>query len=361
MTTASSAREESSLADTRHRVTASNVEDASLKTAVAETVTPEVRRSLLRRHGQHTLAYASLHQDGIEHQGDKRGIVAVTRKWGTTHVIGDPIAPAEHVPTLLSNVIEENHSVSFWQLSRSTAEILSSFGFHINEMGYDTRIDLPAFNLEGGQMQNLRMGVNRLEKLGYSVCERDASEVDLDSVVQVSSRWRRTRTQKRREMTVINRPVRFDDEEDVRRFYLYDPAGRVTGFLFCDPIYRENRIVGFSTANRRIDPDCDPKVGIGLVCAAIETFKSEGVEKLRLGLSPLAGIQDKDLPSNRFIRFQFVTVYRNRLINAWFFPMQGHAEHKRSFRSVQEPCYFASTVRLNTFRFAAFLKRIGVW
>jgi phosphatidylglycerol lysyltransferase len=329
--------------------------------AGAESSRRDTHLTLLRRHGQHTLAYASLHQDGMEVQGDENGIVAVTRKWGTTHVIGDPIAPPERVPALLRNVIEHNRHVSFWQVSRSTAEILCGLGFSVNEMGYDTIIDLPTYDLEGSQKRNLRMGVNRLARLGYSVREFEASKVDWDSVVRVSERWRRTRTQKRREMTVINRPARFEHEEDARQFYLCDPEGHIAGFLYCDPIYRDNRIVGFSTANRRIDPACDPKLGIALVCAAIMTLKAEGFERLTLGLSPLAGIRDGDLPSNRLVRFQFRMVYRSRIINSWFFPVQGHAEHKRSFGGIRETCYFASSARFNTFRFAAFLKRIGVW
>jgi phosphatidylglycerol lysyltransferase len=328
---------------------------------VSEPANPELCRTLLRRYGRHTLAYASVHQDGIEHYGDGRGIVAIVRKWGTTHVIGDPLAPAEEIPALIRRVIDDNRSVSFWQVSDPTAAILSGIGFRINELGYDTRIDLSSYTFGGSDKRNLRMGINRLQKLGFSVREQNHIEVDRDAVVRVSEKWRRTRTQKRREMTVVNRPVRFDEEEDVRRFYLYDPEGTVTGFLFCDPLYRDNRIIGFSTSNRRIDPACDPKLGFGLVCAAIDAFKGEGLERLTLGLAPLADIQDGDFPSNRFVRFQFNTMYRSRLINAWFFPMKGHAEHKRSFRGIREPCYFASTARLNTFRFAAFLKLIGVW
>src|SRR5260370_7475909 len=49
-----------------------------------------------------------------------------------------------------------------------------------------------------------------------------------------------------------SRPV-FDQEEDVRKFVAYDKEGKVAGFVFYDPMYRDGNVFGYSANISRCD------------------------------------------------------------------------------------------------------------
>lgn len=84
-------------------------------------------------------------------------------------------------------------------------------------------------------------------------------------------------------------------------------------FAFFDPIYKGGEVVGYLCSAKRRLPEADTLVGYAILHRAIRTFQNEGKATLSFGLSPLCGIEDKELSSNRLVSFGFRAVYRSRL------------------------------------------------
>jgi lysylphosphatidylglycerol synthetase-like protein (DUF2156 family) len=146
---------------------------------------------------------------------------------------------------------------------------------------------------------------------------------------------------KNREMTFLTRPAILDDEVDVRKFFTFDRRGSLQAFAFFDPIYRAGEVVGYLSSAKRRLPEADSLVGYAILRQAIRTFQAEGKVILSLGLSPLCGVEDRELSSNRLVSFGFRAVYRSRLFNELIYPLQGFAAHKGSFCGSAEQTYCA--------------------
>jgi lysylphosphatidylglycerol synthetase-like protein (DUF2156 family) len=258
----------------------------------------------------------------------------------TAMVLSDPVAPPEHRADLIRRFLAQHRDACFCQASRSTAELLTPLGFLVNEMGYETRIDLSAYDFSGQKRRNLRKAKSKMEKLGYATREGALSSVDLNELKAVSTAWRRTRTVRRREVSFINRPLVFVEEPDVRRFFTFDAGGRLAAFGFFDPVYAGGVVTGYSISTRQ-RLDVDFMVGHALKRCAIEAFQKEGRKWAHLGLSPLAGIRDREFQYNWVTRRAFAFVYRNRAFNRFFYPLRNHAAHKRQFDGIVEQTYFA--------------------
>src|SRR5205807_7142930 len=78
------------------------------------------------------------------------------------------------------------------------------------------------------------------------------------------------------EITFLVRPVVFEDEPDVRKFFTFDQDGQLKAFAFFDPVYEEGEVVGYLCSTRRRLPEADSLVGYAQMRHAIETFQQEG-------------------------------------------------------------------------------------
>jgi lysylphosphatidylglycerol synthetase-like protein (DUF2156 family) len=305
------------------------------------TVGADVRLGLLRQHGNFALAYSAAFQAEMDYFGDQRGFLAYKRIGATALVLSDPIAPLGKCDDLICRFMHENGDVCFWQASRPVAEILESHGFSVNEMGVETRIELNGYDFDGPRKRNFRRALNRAAAFGYVTAERSVASLNRQELRTVSERWRQTRRVKNREMTFLTRPVVLDDEIDVRKFFTFDREGRLQAFAFFDPMYEDGDVVGYLCSAKRRLPEADVLVGYAILHRAICTFQNEGKRFLSLGLSPLCGIEDKDLAGNRLVGFGLRLVYRSPLFNKFVYPLRGFAAHKGAFCGSAEQTYYA--------------------
>jgi lysylphosphatidylglycerol synthetase-like protein (DUF2156 family) len=146
---------------------------------------------------------------------------------------------------------------------------------------------------------------------------------------------------KDREMTFLTRPAILEDEVDVRKFFAFDCKGQLQAFAFFDPIYQAGRVLGYLCSAKRRLPEADPLVGYAILHRAIRAFQNEGRITLSLGLSPLYGIEDKELSSNRLLSLSFRAAYRSQLFNKLIYPLQGFAAHKGAFGGSTQQTYCA--------------------
>jgi lysylphosphatidylglycerol synthetase-like protein (DUF2156 family) len=301
----------------------------------------KVRLRALRKYGNFALAYSTAFQPGLDYFGGEEGLLAYKQVGSTAFVLANPLAPIGGCEDLIRSFVSQRSDVCFWQASRPVAKILEKIGFCVNEMGTETRIELGGYDFDGPRKRNFRRGLSRAALSSYTIAERSVTSLDRGELQAVSERWRQTRGVKDREMTFLTRPAILDDEIDVRKFFTFDHKGDLQAFAFFDPIYKGGDVVGYLCSAKRRLPEADTLVGYAILHRAIRTFQDEGKVILSLGLSPLCGIEDKELSSNRLLSFGFRAVYRSRLFNKLIYPLQGFAAHKGAFCGSTEQTYCA--------------------
>ena len=309
--------------------------------ASSDKPTEKLRLWALREYGNFPLAYSATFQPGLHYFGGEDGILAYKQVGSTAFVLSNPLAPIGGCEDLIRSFVSERRDVCFWQASRPVAKILEKIGFCVNEMGSETRIELGGYDFEGPRKRNFRRALNRAACCSYTIAERLVTSLDRKELQTVSERWRQTRGVKNREMTFLTRPAILDDEVDVRKFFTFDHKGSLQAFAFFDPIYEGGEVVGYLCSAKRRLPEADTLVGYAILHRAIRTFQHEKKVILSLGLSPLCGIEDKELSSNRLMSFAFRAIYRSRLFNELIYPLQGFAAHKGAFCGSAEQTYCA--------------------
>jgi lysylphosphatidylglycerol synthetase-like protein (DUF2156 family) len=294
-----------------------------------KTVPLDIRRSLLRQHGNFALAYSVTFQPGLEHFGDEAGFLSYKTIGSTALVLSNPVAAPDKRRALINRFVEEKGDVCFWQISRPVAEILAGLGCSINEMGTESHINLANYNFAGPApaKRNLRRAYNRM--------------LNLQELEAVSVKWRRTRSVANREIMFLVRPVVLEDEPDVRKFFTFDRDGQLKAFAFFDPVYEGGEVVGYLCSTRRRLPEADSLVGYAQMRHALESFQQEGKRYLFLGLSPLANIEDKEFTYNWLVRRTFRFVYANALVNRFLYPLQQLTKHKGAFAGTAAQSYYA--------------------
>jgi phosphatidylglycerol lysyltransferase len=181
----------------------------------------------------------------------------------------------------------------------------------------------------------------------------------MQQVQAVSDGWRRKKTVRSREISFLNRPIVLEDEPDVRKFFTFDPSGRIVAFSFFDPVYRDGRVVGYCNHIKRWLPEADVLVSTALTCHAVNTFKREGMKWLFLAISPFAdikGIKDDSFKRSWWVWRCFRTAYKNQLFNRFVFPLRNLHEHKRRFHATTEQTYYATNRRPSLLRILKLLR-----
>ena len=113
----------------------------------------------------------------------------------------------------------------------------------------------PTIILKAEKKERLCHATNSLAKNNYTLQEGTyARNINLEEVRHLSETWQSTR-QTRRLIHFFYRPLVLTDEPDVRKFFLFNPAGEIVAFVFFDPIYRDGLILGYSPAVKRRLPD----------------------------------------------------------------------------------------------------------
>ena len=326
----------------------------------------EYRQHLLglaKKFGNFSLAYSSAAQPCLEYfeHPDIEGYIAFRRRWGVTFALGDPLVAAHEKRALLDAFCKQEAAVSFCQISAETATHLNEIGFRVNEMGVDTNIDLQTYNFTGKEKEWLRYADNWIRRRDYEVKECLHGEVSAEAIETVSEAWRGTRTVKRKEVRFLNRPIVVEvPEPEVRKFYFFAPDGRMLAFVYLDPVYYAEKVIGYVTSFKRRHPDAPQYSEQAMMKRVIEQLSSEGLQVLKLGLSPGAWIEDQQFRSSWFTSKLLKLGFQSKLINHYCYNLVGHANYKRRFRGREEKTFLASNSRLSPWRLMALFSLCGI-
>ena len=328
--------------------------------AVATDVNLDDRIAAFEQHGEFSMAWSTVVQPLLSHVGDADGYIAFRTRWNQTIALGDPVCSTEKMDSLLTQFIESHHKPSFIQISKSTAELLAKHNYRINQIGLDTTIRLQNYDFAGKHKEWLRYAANWTNRRGFEVRECSFDQVRDTDVEAISEAWRKTRTVKSKEVRFLNRPIVLDDEPNVRKFFLFDPEGKIIAFVFLDPMFRRGKLFGYVTAIKRRLPDAPIYSEQAIMKKIIEQLKSEGVDELKLGLSPCASIEPSGFSESVWIRKLFAWAFDSSLVNRRAYNLQGHAAYKSRFRADEETVYLASPPGIHPRRIPALIAMCGI-
>jgi len=314
------------------------------------------RLDLVFEHGDFSLAYTTAVQSGLQYFGDERGYISYATRLGNTFVLGDPVAAPQDRERLIQQFVAQHRHVAFCQISPATAQIVQRCKFYVNEIGVDSIVSLPGYDFRGQEKKWLRTAEAWTSRRGYITREEPAERVGVDQIKSVSQAWRATRINKNKEVRFLNRPLVTSDEPGTRRFYFFDAEQRLLAFVFFDPLHRDGRLIGYVACSKRRHPDAPVYAEQAIMKHAIEVFQREGCQELRLGLSPLAGIEDREYRSSWFLNQVFRYGFSSRVVNKSFYNVQGHAEYKRRYLGREEKVYFATKSQFNPVQLLGLIK-----
>ncbi|WP_396588566.1 DUF2156 domain-containing protein [Bermanella sp. R86510] len=311
------------------------------------------RVEYLKKYGKHSMAFSALQPKMRYFDIEGIGYIAYRRQWGSVVCLGDPICSPEDRETLLDAFFAKYPSPIFIQVTPAVAKIIHErTGFYATQFGKETLIDLNAWTLSGKKKQVIRTAVNHAKKEGVTVRESygDMSYRDL------SDSWLKTRKCKGREIIFLIRPMEMDYKEGTRRFFAYQ-GDEMIGFIFFDPVYENNQVVGYVPNISRASQKFPQGIFYMLMVQAMETFKEEGVASIYLGLSPLA----LDYPPKGFestiLRWmlEFTAKHLNFLYN-----FKGIDFTKSRFRGSEEPTYVLHKSKIPAKNFVAMFRLCNV-
>jgi lysylphosphatidylglycerol synthetase-like protein (DUF2156 family) len=297
------------------------------------------RRFYLSQYGSHTSSYFH-QQPGVDYF-DMPGIgflsfLSQQDLLGRQDLVfASPVCAEENLPLLIDAFLMERggHPV-FTGVDPACARVLEKRGYSVNQIGVEFNIPIQTFKVAGKAMKYLR-SVQHFGERGVEVRELAWSEVDPSEVARISSAWLAQKQVKGREIKLMSRPPEWRDAWGVRKFYCF-LDGKMVGYVFFDPFFRDGRVVGYCANILRAQPDL-PLKGIldFALLEALKVFRSEGAETLALGLAPCYDVQTQ-LNDRSTIRHILQLMYRR---GGFLYSFQELAFHKTRWRAEEQRIY----------------------
>lgn len=279
--------------------------------------------------------------------------------------LSDPACDAEAMGPLLDAFIGRS-PVVFVQISRTVARLLAARGFAVGSFGCENEIDLCSFPLRGGndpdvstgRFSALRRLVHKARTEGIHVFESDIESMDPNDVQQVSRAWLKDRGGF--EYSFLTRPLVLRSEPDVRYFWAKQGKTLVAFSVF-DPMYRNDRIDGYYQNHIRYVPEAPHGTTDLMTITAMSRFRDEGVDRLSLGLSPLAHLSNHekadDVPRDALVEARLHAVRRTA---GFAYPFAGNEFSKRRYRPNREEVFVAASEGGSLLEMASVLTAMGL-
>lgn len=263
------------------------------------------RVNYLKKFGSHSQSFSTL-QPGMQYFDIPGvGYIGYMKKWGSTFVLSDPVADKKDFELILCEFQKKFPNACHIQITKPVVDILhNKFGMYGTQFGSESKIDLTKWNLKGKKKQILRTAINQAEKNGITIKERFSD----DHTREISDAWIKTRKCKSNEIRFLIRPMKMDYKENERHFYAYQ-GDKAVGFVYFDPIYRNNEIISYVPNISRANADFKQGIFYTLMTHAMEVFQEEGVPCLDLGLIPLMLAEETEPQESKIFKKVCKLVY----------------------------------------------------
>jgi lysylphosphatidylglycerol synthetase-like protein (DUF2156 family) len=261
---------------------------------------------------------------------------------GRRIVLSDPICAPEDLPGLVRAFLDFAPRAAFVVVSERCAAVLRGLGFKANCVGYESEIPVQSYHTQGNwkELDLIKRARNEAKREGIIIREEPAiGKIGRTQLDAVSGKWIAHKKVNDREIWIYARRPVFEHEPDVRKFVAYDRDGRVAGFVFYDPMYRDGQVYGYAANISRCDEQRFGRLATAVNMVAADQFKAEGKEVINLMLAPFVKLDDgrfnDDWATKLF--FQISERYGNNIYN-----FKGLSFHKAKYRGVEKSLYFAS-------------------
>ena len=301
----------------------------------------------LKRFGHEALAYATL-QSGLEYFITPAGYITyitvrhpVFARKPKRIAFSNPICAERDYEQIVREFTAVNKNAVFACISEPFAEVLHNLNFKVNCIGYESELPIQTYKTKGDwkEFDLIKRARNEARRENIVIREEQIETVNRDELQALSRRWMGAKKVSDREIWIYARRPVYEFEEGVRKFVAYDRDGRVAGFAFYDPMYRDGRVFGYSANILRCDESRFGRLATAIHMEAMEKFRPEGVEVLNLNLAPFVKLEqgrfNDDFGSSLF--FKVSARYGNDIYN-----FKGLSFHKSKYRGTEKCLYFAS-------------------
>ncbi|HBM15103.1 MAG TPA: hypothetical protein DD381_01950 [Lentisphaeria bacterium] len=286
----------------------------------------------LKLYGSHTIAYSSVFDDKMNHfYLPDKGFVMYGLYKNIRFMLGDPICSKKDIQSVVQAFLEDTNSASNiligMQCSIEAAFVFARHGYSINSLGVETILKLDSFDTKGKAMTKVRRWINSATNAGLKVREEKLTDPLVRKEVEViSNQWIKNKANAA-ELTLLTRPLSFEEESGIRFFCGYIDETLI-GFNSFEPMYKDNEVIGYYANICRTKDDA-PNGTLDLIIQnAREKFKAEGAKYFSFGLSPMADIKDNHNLHNPIISFLFESSYK---YGCRLYSFQGLDFHKKAY------------------------------
>ena len=243
----------------------------------------EQRIGYLKQFGEHSQHFTALQSDMQYFDMPGVGYIAYAMHLGRCMVLGDPVTAAGDQQRIISRFLEKHRNATFVQVSEPIAEYLhGAAGFYGTQFGSELLVPIQDWSTGGKSRKVIRSAVNMARKQGITIAESE-TKLDADKASELWLQSRKTT----REIRYLIRPTDMEYAEGSRYFYAWKDDQPI-GFAYFDPKYRDGKVVGYLPNISRACESFRQGLFYAIMVHAIDTFRSEGLDHVDLGLSPLA-------------------------------------------------------------------------
>ena len=250
--------------------------------------------------------------------------------------MGDPVGPEDDARELAWEFRELCDQYDAWpvfyQVDTEHLDTYLDLGLTFLKFGEEARVELTGFSLEGHERRDLRYAYNKMTKLGltFSVIEPAQVETVLVEMKRVSDAWLEGKNTREKKFSLGS-----FEPEYIRKM----PAALIT---------HQNKILAFANiwqgANKeelsvdlmRYMPDSPEGIMDYLFTELLLWGKSQGYKWFNFGMSPLSGLEDRQLAPLWSQAGAFLFRHGEH-----FYNFQGLHEYKDKFAPVWQPKYIA--------------------
>ncbi|WP_415421857.1 phosphatidylglycerol lysyltransferase domain-containing protein [Serratia marcescens] len=238
---------------------------------------------------------------------------------------------------------QENHrDVCAVQLQKNQAELFSTCGFQVNQMGCSYTLDLMAHTIVGTEFMSLRNKISRAKKAGVTVHELG---VDLPlgpeqrrMLEEITTVWLAEKGNKKLLSFMVGELNA--STLDKERIFVAIKDAHIIGFISYAPSFGEYQGWMHDLTRRLVNI---PPGTMELINRhAIERFKSEGVRYLSFGFTPFYGVtesEDAFEPKSKLLSriIKWLEKYGQRI-----YPARSQIAYKQKWQPMTvSPEYFA--------------------
>ncbi len=247
---------------------------------------PQIFENFIKPYSQGSCMHYSILQPEMQYFKHEYGLISFIKKYGSHFVLSDPIfkySEKEFRIKLIKEFLNKYNRVSFVQASKEFAELLhNEFNYFSTQIGNERLIKIQEWRISGKKKQVIRTSYNQAAKKNIKIIENPLEE-GFDAI---SSKWLNTRQVNKREINFLIRTHPYF-EKDTRTFCAYDSEGLLIAYIIFDPIFENGSCVGYVPDISRSSPVFKQGIYYAIMVEAIQIFRTEGLQYINLGLSPL--------------------------------------------------------------------------